>query len=81
MWEYIERIDLNGPDPFDDWEGPGAETIVSVKKKSKAASTPRKRKKDDDDDDDDDDDRPKTSRAGRPRQKRASLGVGVQFVA
>ncbi|KAF8514206.1 hypothetical protein BU17DRAFT_52702 [Hysterangium stoloniferum] len=82
MWEYIERLEISGGDPFADWEGPGAETVVTIKK-SKTITTKRKRKTDDDDGEVV---MPKAPRApAKPRAKvqklRSSYGNGVQFVA
>jgi len=81
MWEYIERLDISGPDPYDGWEGPGAVT-VAPKKKSKVTATKRKRNNDDDDEMV----MPKAPRVPtKPQVKvqkpRSSYGNGVQFVA
>ena len=75
MWNFVEGVKTEAPDPYEGWEAPGAENDLPQKKKAPS----KKRKRNDDDAEVRHTPLPPKSRGARPKQE--ATPNGVRFVA
>lgn len=80
MWNFVENVKTEAPDPYEGWEAPGAEDDLPQKKKP---SVKKRKRKDDDDADVKHRPAPRTPKPRTPssRPKQETTPNGVRFVA